>query len=143
MIGLELVAGYLAAYALRKARRTGKRVDREVDYVLDGTLDRLHEAIREKLGDDPAVQKLQREAETGEATPRTAQRVTLAVEDAAEADREFAERLRGLLRELASLEGSGPALPVVRQTATASHGSTVSQAGRDIIQSDGLPRNAR
>jgi hypothetical protein len=143
MIGLELVAGYLAAYAFRKARHAGKRVDIEVDYALDETLDRLHEVISEKLGDDPAVRKLRCEAEAGDATPRTAQRVTLAVEDAAEADDEFAERLRGLLRELASLEGSGPARSVVRQTATASHGSTVNQAGRDIVQSSALPRNER
>jgi hypothetical protein len=65
MIGLELAAGYLAAYAIQKARGAGKRVDAEVDYVIDGTLDRLHEVVSKKLGDDPAVRKLQGEARGG------------------------------------------------------------------------------
>jgi hypothetical protein len=135
MIGLEVVAGYLAAYAIQKARRAGKRVDAEVDYVIDGTLDRLHEVVSEKLIDDPAVRKLQREAEEGVViSPLTAQRVTLAIEDAAEADDEFADRLRGLLRELASRDGDRLASSVVRQTAFAGQDSTVNQAGRDIIQ---------
>lgn len=135
MIGLELVAGYLAAYAMRKARHAGERVDAEVDYVLDGTLDRLHEVVVEKLGDDPAVGKLEREAEEGVSIGRrTAQRVTLAIEDAAGEDDEFADRLRELLRELASQDGGRLASPVVRQTAVANRGSTVSQAGRDIVQ---------
>jgi len=143
MIGLELVAGYLVAYVIRKTRRAGERVDAEVDYALDVTLDRLHEVISEKLGDDPAVLKLQLEAESGDVATRTAQRVTLAVEDAAEDDNDFADLLRELLRELTSQEGSGPAVSVVRQTATASRGSTVNQAGRDIVQSSGLPKNER
>lgn len=138
MIGLELVAGYLAAYAIQKARRAGKRVDAEVDYVIDGTLDRLHEVVSDKLGDDPAVRKLQCEVEDeGLISPRTAQRVTLAIEDAAGADDEFADRLREVLRELASRDGDRPASPVVRQVAVASHGSSVNQAGRDIIQCRG------
>jgi len=78
MIGLELVAGYLAAYAIQKAWRAGKRVDAEVD--------------------------------------------------------EFADRLRGLLRELASRDGDRLASSVVHQTAFAGQDSTVNQAGRDMIQ---------
>lgn len=140
MIGLELVAGYLVAYAIRKARRAGKRADAEVDYALDMTLDRLHALVSEKLGDDPAVRKLQYEAEAGAATQRTAQRVTLAVEDAVEGDTKFAVRLDEILQELASKEGNSPALSVVRQTAVASQGSTVNQAGRDNVQSFGPPR---
>lgn len=140
MIGLELVAGYLAAYAIKKARRAGKRVDAEVDNVIDGTIDRLHDVVSEKLGDDPAVRKLQREAEEGVViSPLTAQRVTLAIEDAAGGDDEFADRLRGLLRELASQDGDRLASSVVRQTAFAGQDSTVNQAGRDIIQSSWRP----
>lgn len=140
MIGLELVAGYLAAYAIRKARRAGKRVDAEVDYALDTALDRLHALVREKLGDDPAVRKLQLEAEDGAATQRTAQRVTLAVEDAADDDTEFAHCIHEALRELASRQGNSLAVSVVRQTATASQGSTINQAGRDNVQPPGSQR---
>lgn len=137
MIGLELVAGYLAAYAIRKAQRTGKRADAEIDYALDGALDRLHKVISEKLGDDPAIRRFEQDAGAGTSTQRTAQRVTLAVEDAAESDAEFAARIREVLRELAAQEGNSLGPPSVRQTAVASQGSTVNQAGRDINQSPG------
>jgi len=140
MIGLELVAGYLAAYAIRKARYTGKRMDAEVDYAIDESLDRLHDVVREKLGDDPAIRKLEREAEEGAASPRTAQRVMLAIEDAAEADDEFADRLREVLGELAAHDGDRLASSVVRQTAIAGHASMVNQAGRDIVQFSGRPQ---
>jgi hypothetical protein len=137
MIGFELVAGYLAAYAIRKAQRAGKRADAEVDYALDSTLDRLHALVAKKLGDDPAIRKLQHEAEEGAPTQRTAQRVTLAVEDAVENDAEFEARIREVLSKLVSQERGGPVLPAVRQSAIAGQGSTVNQAGRDINQSFG------
>ena len=53
MVGLELVAGYLVAWAVRKARRAGQRLDEETDEIMDAGLDRLHEAITAKLGSDP------------------------------------------------------------------------------------------
>jgi hypothetical protein len=141
MTGLELIAGYLAAYAIRKARRAGKRVDAEVDYVVDRTLDRLHEVVSERLGDDPAIRKLQREAEeTGAISPRTAQRVTLAIEDATEADDEFSDRLRVVLRELASRDEDRLATSVLVQSAAAGIGSSVNQAGRDIVHYRGWPQ---
>jgi hypothetical protein len=107
-------------------------------FLIRGVISMIVLELAEKLGDDPAVRKLQREAEEeGVISPRTAQRVTLAIEDAAGADDEFADRLREILRELASRDGDRPTSSVVRQVAVASHGSSVNQAGRDIIQCRG------
>lgn len=53
MTGLELVAGFLAAWAVRKARRVGGRLDEEFDAATDVGLDRLHEVIAGRLGEDP------------------------------------------------------------------------------------------
>ena len=66
LIGLEVLVGYLIAWGMRKARRAGTRLDADVDEVMDAGLDRLHEMIAAKLGDDPAVAKLELEAATGE-----------------------------------------------------------------------------
>jgi hypothetical protein len=140
MIGIDLVVGYMAAYAVRKAQRAGKRMDADVDRVLDAGLERLHEVVTEKLGDDPAVQKLQHEAEAGVASSRTVQRMVLAVEDAAEADGDFADRLREALSELVARDDGGRASGVVRQIAIADRGSTINQAGRDLIQLVDGPR---
>jgi hypothetical protein len=139
MIGLELVAGYLVAYATRKARRAGRRVDEEVDRVIDEGLGRLHEVVTEKLGEDPAIRQLEREADGGASSPRTAERVRLALEEAADTDGEFARDIAEALQRLTSLDSSGSLSAVVRQTAVADHGSTVNQAGRDLIQRPGWP----
>jgi hypothetical protein len=140
MIGLDLVVGYMAAYAVRKAQRAGKRVDVEVDRVIDARLERLREVVTERLGDDPAVQELQHEVEEGVASSRTARRITLAIEAAAAADGEFADRLHEVLNELVSGDDGHLATGVIRQVAIADHGSTVNQAGRDLIQFPGRSR---
>ena len=87
MVGLELVAGYLVAWAVGKAKRAGQRLDKETDEVMDAGLDRLHEVIAAKLGTDPAIAKLEIEAaqENG-ASDRTIRRVNDAIEEAAEGD---------------------------------------------------------
>ena len=85
-MGLELVAGYLVAWGVRKLKRAGKRLDEETDEVTDAGLDRLHDAIAEKLGTDPALVKLEADVSQGlEPSDRTLRRVQDAVEDAAEA----------------------------------------------------------
>jgi hypothetical protein len=134
MIGLELVAGYLVAYAARKARRAGRGVDEEVDRVIDEGLGRLHEVVTDKLGEDPAVRQLEREADAGVGNPRTAERVRLALEEAADTDHEFGRDMAEVLQRLTSLDSDGSLSAAVRQTAVADHGSTVNQAGRDLIQ---------
>jgi hypothetical protein len=132
MMGLELVAGYLAAYAAQKARRVGRRVDDEVDRAIDEGLDLLHDVVTEKLGGDPAVAQLEREAVDGITSARTAERVRLAVEEAAEADGEFAGRLEAALGRLEALDAGRVTSTVVRQVAVADRGATVNQAGRDL-----------
>ena len=100
LIGLEVLVGYLIAWGMRKARRAGTRLDADVDEVMDAGLDRLHEMIAAKLGDDPAVAKLELEAATGEVSERTRRRVLDALTDAAEGDEEFRGALETLLAEL-------------------------------------------
>ena len=111
MVGLELVAGYLVAWAVRKAKRAGARLDEETDEVMDAGLDRLHEVIAAKLGTDPAIEKLEIEAAGGQQpSERTIQRVNLAIEDAAEDDSQFVTLLRAVLAELDQARNGAPAV---------------------------------
>jgi hypothetical protein len=106
MMGLEIVAGFLVAWAVRKVRRVGTRVDAEVDQALDAGLDRLHELVAGKLGQEPALVKLTTEVEqSGEASSRTQERVRLALEDAAETDSGFASDLAAVVEHLQDIQG--------------------------------------
>jgi broad specificity phosphatase PhoE len=134
MMGLELVVGYLTAYAVRKAHRVGRRLDDEVDRAIDDGLDKLHEIVSEKLGDDPAVLQLEREAEAGVENVRSSERVRLALEEAAETDPEFSRHIEEALARLKAAGAAPLAASVVHQVAVADHGSTISQAGRDVTQ---------
>lgn len=99
--GAELAVGFLVAWMARKARRVGNRLDSEVAQALDAGVDRLHELVAGKLGADPAWSKLCAEVEqTGTGSPRTQERVRLALDDAAEDDTEFAVRLKTLIDQL-------------------------------------------
>jgi hypothetical protein len=98
---VELVAGYLAAWAVRKARRAAGRADAQVDRALDAGLDRLHDMVSQRLSGDAALARLETEAaERGEVGGRTRQRVALAVEEAAERDPAFAAQLADLVAGL-------------------------------------------
>jgi hypothetical protein len=121
-MGLDLVAGYLSAWAVRKARRAGKRLDEDADDVVDAGLDRLHDLISATLGRDPAVEKLELEAVAGPVSARTARRVLDAVTEATENNPKFAERLEPLLIALQSL-GTTPA--------AAAGGERSASVGRD------------
>src|SRR5689334_15664251 len=99
-MGLEVVVGFLIAWAVGKARRAGKELDGVADQVVDASAVRLRDVVLRKLGGDSAVQRLELEAaETGEISDRTQQRVTLALEDAVEQDAQFADELKGALAE--------------------------------------------
>jgi hypothetical protein len=104
MTGFEVVVAYLASWAIRKAGRVAKRVDTEVDRALDAGLDRLHELVVSKLGADPAMAQFEDEAARGIDNVRTQQRVQLAVEEAAERDGRFADRMRVVVAQLLVLE---------------------------------------
>jgi hypothetical protein len=110
MIGLDVVVGFLVAWVVRKARRVAGRVDAEIDQALDASLDRLHEVVVGKLGGDPSVEKLQAEVEkSGTASPRTQDRVRLALEDAVEEDSDFAAALEAALSRVQTALGAGGA----------------------------------
>ena len=108
MIGVELLLGALAAWAVRKGRRVGDRMDQHVDQALDDGVERLGALLTRKMGSDPALMKLEAEAVEGEITQRTGERVRLAVEDAADTDPDFAARLAQVLRELEVAAATGP-----------------------------------
>lgn len=104
MTGLEVVVGYLIAWGVRKARRVGSAADTEVDRVLDAGLERLHGAVSEALGDDPALTALVTESTGGEVTGRTAQRVQLSLEAATEAHPELEPALAEIVDEVRAVE---------------------------------------
>ena len=133
MVGLELVVGYLIAWATRKARRVGSRLDGEVDYALDAGLDRLHDAVAGQLGADPALTDLDQEASTagGVVGDLTRRRVDLAIEAAATRDPSFGEELRLILDGLAALDGGRAAAEV-----SASGTGAVAVGGNVDIRAD-------
>ncbi|OHV27674.1 MULTISPECIES: hypothetical protein [Pseudofrankia] len=102
MTGIEVAVGVLFAWAVRKARRVGAQADAEVDRAVDAGMDRVHELVSRALGEDPALGRLQEEAQAGavELSERTQQRVARAVEDAAERDPGFAAALDQAVRDL-------------------------------------------
>jgi hypothetical protein len=111
MVGLDLVAGYLAAWGVRKLKRVGKGLDEDTDEVIDAGLDRLHDAIATKLGDDPALVKLDADVAQGlEPSARTRRRVQDAVEDAAEDDPGFSAVIETLLARLDEARNGAPSL---------------------------------
>jgi F0F1-type ATP synthase membrane subunit b/b' len=106
MTGLELVAGYLVAWAVRKAARVGKRLDKQADEIIDAELDRLHDVVTEKLGLDPALEKLELEAAQGQQpSDRTLRRVQDALEEATEEDPQFRALLEAVLAKLEEASG--------------------------------------
>jgi hypothetical protein len=118
--GLEVVVGYLIAWAVAKARRAGAKLDDDVDLVIDTELDRLHELVVAKLGPDPALERLElAAADDEEVTERTRRRVADALADAAEADDEFAASLQATVDRLQCagatpvMVASGPGAVVV------------------------------
>lgn len=128
MVGVDLAVGYLASWLWRKARRVGGQVDADVDDVLDASVERLHRAVLAKLGDDPAVKQLTGEASAGTETepvsPRTRQRVALALEEAAEQDGEFGRQFESLLADVKKADKAG--------SATVSGGARSVVAGGDV-----------
>jgi hypothetical protein len=96
--GVEVAVAALVGWFLRKAGRAVKRVDGIADDAIDVTMDRVHDAVLAKLGGDPAVAKMAQEAESGEISSRTRDRVRLAIEDAADEDSAFAAQLAAFTR---------------------------------------------
>jgi hypothetical protein len=104
MVGWELIAGYLAAWAVRKVKRIGARADEEVDRVVDLAMDRLHNLVASRLGSDSAMERMRSEALTGEVTPLTQQRVQLSLQATAESDTSFAREMNAAACALQSAQ---------------------------------------
>ncbi|WP_434444236.1 hypothetical protein [Lentzea sp. E54] len=67
----------------------------------------VHELVTAKLSGDPALKRLEVEAsDAGEVRPRTRTRLEMALEDAAEDDRDFAKALEKAVSELRSKSGA-------------------------------------
>ncbi|MGW2640973.1 hypothetical protein [Streptomyces sp. NPDC001348] len=111
MVGAELVVGYVFGWLLRKAKHAANRADGQVDAALDASVDslceRLHGLVSDKLARDPGFDRLTQEAAQGQEhpSPRTAQRVALALEEAAEEDEQLAREVDALITQLQALGG--------------------------------------
>jgi hypothetical protein len=111
VFGAELVVGYVFAWLVGKGKRVGARADGQVDEVLDAGVDRvgerLHELVAGKLHGDRAWERLTAEAGEGldAPSPRTAQRVVLALEEAGDEDASFAALVEDLVRRLQAAGG--------------------------------------
>ncbi|NBH03499.1 hypothetical protein [Amycolatopsis sp. SID8362] len=98
---VEVVMGFLIAWATRKVRRIGGAADGLFDHGIDVVKQRLQEAITAKLGGDTAYQRFQLEAaERGEVSPLTEERVRLALKAAIEEDRRFAAELHSVVNQI-------------------------------------------
>ncbi|WP_406436624.1 hypothetical protein OHB14_61865 [Streptomyces sp. NBC_01613] len=129
-MGAELMAGYVFAWAVRKARRVAGRADAEVDQALDAGMDRLHEVVSARLGQDPALQRAVEEAgeERPALTERTRRRLSDALEDVAERDRDFAQALQDALARIQTVAG-GSAADGGAVGGNVFHGPTAVQTG--------------
>jgi hypothetical protein len=131
--GLELVAGYLIAWATRKARHAGARLDAEADLVIDAELDKLHGLVAAKLGTDSALAKLEETAAAGqEVSERTRRRVTDALADAADDDHKFAGDLAACVSVLEQAIPPTVALAVGERSAAAGGNVTIAAEGGSI-----------
>ncbi|MGW4356305.1 hypothetical protein ACWELJ_29885 [Nocardia sp. NPDC004582] len=94
-MGMEVVVGLVIAWAIGKARRVGQRIDGLTDEALDRAVDRVWTVVSQALGDDPAVERLVREArDTGTASAEARHQAQVALEAAARRDPSFATALR-------------------------------------------------
>jgi hypothetical protein len=104
MTGIEVAVGMFAAWVWRRARHAASTAGEQVDEVVDLGVERVAGLIKAKLGDDPALVKLEAEAADaaglGEpaVTERTRRRVVDALAEAAEQDSDFASQLQDLLK---------------------------------------------
>lgn len=131
-MGLEVVVGFLVAWAVAKARRVAQRADGVVDTALDAGVDRVRDMITTKLAGDSALERLQIEAaESGEVSERTRTRVALALADAADRDPEFAERLQAAMKQ-AAVGATGTVVKDVSQSVSGTVSGSNVQVGGSV-----------
>ncbi|BBA99087.1 hypothetical protein RVR_5561 [Actinacidiphila reveromycinica] len=105
MVGLEIAAGYLIAWAVRKARRAAGRLDEEADAAVDTALDHLHDVVARKLGREPALVALEREGAASAEGPLLSTQIEVrhALEGAVRQDPRFAADVAAAVERLRSL----------------------------------------
>ena len=151
MVGAEIAVGYVFAWLVRKARHVGQRADGQVDAALDAGVDRLgeklHDLVAGRLDGDASLERLGAEAarELEAPSERTAQRVVLALQDAADDDPEFGAAVEDVVRQLqdadrvsgaASAVGGGIAVGGDVQTTARDHGVAVGIVHGNLIFGD-------
>lgn len=123
MTGFETaVAAVAVGWLVTKFKKTVGRAADIADDSMESLLNRLHSLVLRKLGEDPALEKLESEAQSDEVSDRTSKRVELALQEAVEENPEFGDSLKDLV---AQLQQSGE-----------TDGMELS-AGRDFIQHSG------
>lgn len=106
---MDVVVGFLVAWAAGKARRVLKVVDGLTDDALDAVGERVWQVVEPKLGPDPSIQRLATEARvSGEATSETRAAAAQALAAAATADPRFRAALQAAMPSPARVtHGSG------------------------------------
>jgi len=95
---MDVVVGFLVAWAAGKARRVLKIVDGLTDDALDAAGERVWKVVAPKLGVDPAIQRLTAQArDTGDAAAETRAAAARALEAAAAADPRFRAELEAAM----------------------------------------------
>lgn len=135
--GVELVVGYLVAWAVRKARRVAGLADAEVDKALEAGMDRLHEVVVTRLGTHPALEQTVVEAASVQetVTDRTRMRLQLALEEMVEQDPAFQRALDEALAQVKTApEAAGPSARAVYGNTF--NGPTAFQVGDHNMQTN-------
>lgn len=133
MTGFELAVGYLIGWGWRKARHAGHQADAAVDTTVDTLIDRLRDLVVSKLGADPALAALDREAAAGADAPRVSdrsqRRVRDALEAAAEDDPDFGAELLQLVERVRQAGGESASVIGTHGTAITGGVSLHGQSG--------------
>ena len=92
---MEVVVGFIIAWAAGRAQRVGQRINGLTDQALDQAVDRVWSVVATKLGADPAIHRLVAEArETGDASTEIQADAATVLQQAADDDPQFAAQLR-------------------------------------------------
>jgi hypothetical protein len=106
MIGIEVVAGFVSAYAVTKLKRVGRGADEAVDSAIDASMERLYNLVYQNLAPDPVTRALESEAKNGKISEGTRRQLELSLKKAMEQDVEFAEKVFQLSHVLQSSTGA-------------------------------------
>ncbi|SNQ50910.1 NB-ARC domain protein [Frankia canadensis] len=89
MNGIDTAVGAVFTWMVRQERHVGEQAHADTDRIVAPALGRVHDLVREALGeDDPVLARVRQEARDGREQPtdRTRRRLRLALEEAADQD---------------------------------------------------------